>query len=408
MVEFIRSAVIPSARNTNVADDRPVDPSFAAPKRYRGEWVVSADMGRAHVVIRNDGAVLTACGDIIRAWFSVAGRPWDGCSLCVGYAIRQQSSAEKPQPAAGSVDEWLDEWLMSIALARPRSLPFYRQKVAHVRAALGSIQLEALGSRDVRLALAGLAATGLSPSMLRHVFVTLSTALNAAVADSRIPANPCRAIAPPRKSQFEATTLTKEQAQRLLAVARDTRLGPFLTVALSTGMRAGELLALTWDDVDMATGQIRVNKSVQWKAHGEHVAGPTKTRSGRREVRVWGRAVEALAEQRRRTLGTGSDLVFPAVDGGYWIPSGRFVDHFRQLLSEAGCPQVRIHDLRHTAGLFLTRSVGVVVASRVLGHADPSITAKFYGHAQPEDFTAAAHAMSGMLGMVDAPQNAEQ
>jgi len=297
-----------------------------------------------------------------------------------------------------SVGEWLDEWLKTVALARPRSLVSYRSKAAHMRPALGAIQLTELRSRDVRLALTGLANDGMSPSMLRHVFITLSIALNAAVAERRISTNPCQGMATPRKSYFEARTLTSEQAQRLVEVAWDTRLGPLLTVALSTGMRSGELLALTWADVDLDAGQITVNKSVQWKPDGQHVAGATKTRSGRRAVNVQGRALEALVEQRSRTLEVNSDLVFPAVDGGYWIPQGRFVDQFRALLAAAGCPQIRFHDLRHTAGLFLTRSVGVVVASRMLGHADPSITAKYYGHAAPEDFTAAARAMATVIG----------
>lgn len=79
------------------------------------------------------------------------------------------------------------------------------------------------------------------------------------------------------------------------------------------------------------------------------------------------------------------------------IPSGGFVREFRSLLIRADCPRIRFHDLRHTAGLFLTRSVGIVVASRMLGHSDPGITARLYGHAQAEDFTAAARAMGELL-----------
>jgi integrase len=296
-----------------------------------------------------------------------------------------------------TLNAWLDEWLAQIAMARPRTLPFYRQKVAHIRPRLGPMQMTLLEPRDVRLALGELAEQGMSPTMLHHVFKTLSSALNAAVAEQRIEANPCHLVMAPRREAFEATTLTVEQAQRLIAVAWDTRFGPLLTVAVSTGMREGELLALTWDDVDLATGLITVNKSVQWKPKGNHQAGPTKTRSGRRTVKVEGTALSALAEQRSRTLEADYDLVFPSVRGTFWVPQGRFVRDFRQLLNRAGCPQIRFHDLRHTAGLFLTRSVGVVVASRILGHADPSITARWYGHAQVEDFTVAARAMSALI-----------
>jgi integrase len=297
-----------------------------------------------------------------------------------------------------TLNGWLDEWLAQMAMARPRTHPFYRQKLAHVRPKVGSTVLTQLDSRAIRLALGELQDEGMSPTMLHHVFKSLSSSLNAAVAEQRLASNPCHAIAAPRKSQFEAATLTVEQAQRLIAVAWDTKMGPLLTVALSTGMRAGELLALTWDDVDLGSGQITVNKSVQWKARGRHVVGPTKTRSGRRAVKVEGPALAALIEQRRRTLDADYDLVFPSIRGTYLVPQGRFVRDFRELLATSECPRIRFHDLRHTAGLFFTRSVGVVVASRILGHADPSITARYYGHAQQEDFTAAASAMSALIG----------
>jgi integrase len=210
----------------------------------------------------------------------------------------------------------------------------------------------------------------------------------------------------PKRASFEAKTLTAEQCQRLIEVSWNTRLGPLIAVALSTGMRAGELLALTWDDVDLVQGLITVNKSAHRIAGGVSNAGPTKTRSSRRTVQVVGVAVEALEEQRRRCVEARLvkprlarlNLVFPGELSDYQVPSGSFVREYRAQLSRAGCPQIRFHDLRHTAGLFLTRSVGLVVASRVLGHSHPSVTATFYGHALQEDFTAAARAMNGMLG----------
>jgi integrase len=305
-----------------------------------------------------------------------------------------------------TLNEWLDEWLAQAALSRPRTHPFYRQKLDHVRPLLGNVAMDEIDSRDIRKTLAGLDAVGMSATMLQHVYRSLSTALNAAAEERRISRNPCSGVAVPHRSEFEATTLTVEQAQRLVDLAWDTRLGPLITVALSTGARAGELLGLTWDDLDLERGLITITKTVQWKAGGQHQAGHTKTRSSRRTVRIVGTAIEALEEQRRRCVEARLarpglarlNLVFPPSRGNYMVPSGAFVRDFRLLLSRAGCPQIRFHDLRHTAGLFLTRSVGLVVASRILGHADPGITARFYGHAAPEDLTTAANAMSALIG----------
>ena len=290
-----------------------------------------------------------------------------------------------------------------MAMARPRSAPSYRSRLKHVRPLIG----EPRGWRHSPPATCACSSpSSVSPPTMRHeVFRTLSSALKAAVREGHLEHNPCAGITAPRKSDFEAKTLTTEQAQRLVEIAWDTRMGPLLTVALSTGMRSGELFALTWADVDLAAGKLSVTKSVHWQRDGNHVAGPPKTRSGRRMVWIDGPAVRALTAQRQRVARmelqadrwADLDLVFPAIDGSYWIPQGRFVTHFRRLLSQADCPQIRFHDLRHTAGLFLTRSVGVVVTSRMLGHSTPTITTSLYGHAQPEDFSNAARAIGDLL-----------
>jgi integrase len=448
-----------------------VRPNFAVAERYSGEWVIPKALGRAHLVLTKDSKVHAVCGHHIAEWFSADGRAWDGCETCVAFVlsggksgsihrhsgtwrirlnrsgrvkcwhVRTREAAEallaeklrllnagvdiwserrqgrcspslRPQPPEivrqGSLSEWLDEWLAEMALARPRTINFYREKLAHVRPQLGAKALVELQPRDIRLALSSMASDGVSPTMLHHIHRTLTSALYGAKRERLIGDNPCVDVARPKRADFEATTLTEEQARRLVAAARGTKLGPLVGVALFTGMRQGELLALTWDDIDLEVGQITVNKTVQWskKAGDVHRPGPTKTRSARRTVRIEGPALTALGEQRqqcdaireRAPWWVEHNLVFPALQGGYMAPSGAFFREYRTLLARADCPQIRFHDLRHTAGLFLTRSVGVVVASRILGHASPTITMTLYGHAQPQDYAAAAHAMSGMLG----------
>jgi integrase len=306
-----------------------------------------------------------------------------------------------------TLNSWLNDYLAQLAMARPRTHRFYSQKLVHVRARLGPIALDELDAEDIRHALSELTESGMSASGVHHVFRSLSAALNAAVRERKIPANPCALVSTPKRAHFEAKTLTAEQCQRLVDSAWDTRVGPLIVLALATGMRAGELLALTWDDIDLVAGLITVTKSVQWHPKGAHRAGQTKTRSSRRTILVSDVAVEALELQRRATvpaklanpttLAARLDLVFPGVRGGYTVPSGAFVRDFRRALSQAGCPRVRFHDLRHTTGLLLTRSVGLVVASRMLGHSDPVTTARYYGHAQAEDFTAAANVMGRAL-----------
>ena len=136
-----------------------------------------------------------------------------------------------------TLNQWFDEWLAHMAMARPRSAPSYRSRLNHVRPVIGDRRMASLTARDVRLFLGDLT---LSPTMRHEVFRTLSAALNAAMREGHLSHNPCAGITAPRKSDFEAKTLTTEQAQRLVEVAWDARMGPLLTVALSTGMRSGD------------------------------------------------------------------------------------------------------------------------------------------------------------------------
>jgi integrase len=371
-------------------------------RRARGEGSIVAYRGAWRVRIR---------------WRGTEGT-WFAPSHAQAVVLLRRKLRERDEPAAytapqlagvpprkGTLDAWLDEWLSQVALARPRTYPFYCQKAALIRPGLGRLALATLSAGDIRHALAALAAEGRSPTMLSHVYRTLSTALNAAQKERQIVHNPCRDVATPHRSEFEAPTLTVEQSQRLVSVAWDTRLGPLIVLALSTGMRAGELLALTWDDIGLQDGRVVVSKTVHWQPSGRHVAGSPKTRASRRTVRIGSLAISALEAQHQRVLRMrlqasvweDRNLVFPTPRGTYMIPSGGFVREFRSLLNRAECPRIRWHDLRHTSGLLLTRSVGVVVASRILGHSSPTITASLYGHAQAEDYTYAAEAMGRLL-----------
>ena len=306
-----------------------------------------------------------------------------------------------------TLNAWIDRWLVDVELSvRPRTVDFYRQKLAHFRPLIGDLPLREVKGDRIRAALQEMTVRGMSASMLHHCFTSLRTALNGALADEVIARNPCSSVRTPRRSDFEATTLTTAQARRLVMLAWNHRLGPLLAVALHTGMREGELLALTWADVDLEVGRITVDKTVRWPRGAATVAtvGPAKTRRSRRTVLVDGLARDALLEQRHRVaarrLRTGAalDLVFPSQSGSYWSPSGRFKAEFQRLLVVAQCPRIRFHDLRHTAGLFYTREVGDAVASRILGHSSPAITNQFYGAAQDQDFEVASKGMSDVLG----------
>jgi integrase len=220
----------------------------------------------------------------------------------------------------------------------------------------------------------------------------LRVALAAAVRSSKIASNPCELVTPPRAVKKELAYLTLEQAQRLLEVARTHRLDCLLTLAIATGMRRGELLALRWSDIDLAKATVHVTRSLSYR--DPEGSGYTfkeeepKTASSRRTIPLPEFALEALQRHRVRQLELRLQaaeweergLVFPNDRGGYlWV--GPMREQLRMLLQEAGLPAIRFHDLRHSAAtILLAMGVSPLVVQKRLGHSHISITLGVYGH----------------------------
>jgi len=187
-------------------------------------------------------------------------------------------------------------------------------------------------------------------------------------------------------------TLTAEEAQRLLAVAKGHRLEALLTVALTTGMRRGELLALQWKDIDWKGGSLQVRRSVnRYAGQGFKVSEP-KTKQSRRKIALPLFVLEALKGHRTRQLeerlqaGTAWEdhgLVFSNIYGNFLNPSHLGTD-FHKLLKKAKLPMVRFHDLRHTAAsLLLKMNVSPKMVQEILGHSDIEMTLGIYSHVLP-------------------------
>lgn len=185
--------------------------------------------------------------------------------------------------------------------------------------------------------------------------------------------------------------LTQEQAHTLLKEVKAHKLEALLTLAITTGMRRGELLALRWSNVDFDRGQLLVLHSVDFIAGHGYVEGKPKTASGKRLVSLPVFLAEMLKKHHIQQLELRTtvtdwedrDLVFPNLKGGYLHPT-HMAESFRELLKEAGLPPMRFHDLRHSAAtILLARGVNIKVVSELLGHSDIVITLRTYGHLLP-------------------------
>jgi integrase len=185
--------------------------------------------------------------------------------------------------------------------------------------------------------------------------------------------------------------LTEAETAQLLSKSQGTRLYIPVLLAATTGMRRGEILALSWADSDLKTGVVVVTKSLEQTREALTVKAP-KTAKGRRSIPLPALAVAALrrhkthqAQQRLQMGSTYHDrgLVCPAVDGHHWQPD--LLSHqFQVFLKDAGLPQIRFHDLRHThATQLLRQSVHPKIVAERLGHSSITITLDTYSHVVP-------------------------
>jgi integrase len=289
-----------------------------------------------------------------------------------------------------TLSAYLDEWLDHITpTVRPTTARGYRIHVDRwIAPVIGSEHLIRLAPADVRRVPAAVVKAGRSPRTAQSVLITLRMALQSAVRDGRLERNVAEGIKAPRQAPRRVEGMTPEQARAILLAFEDHWMGPLVTVAIGTGMRLGELLALRWSDV--RDGRIRVMGSLrpQPRADGRgYELGrmePKTARSYRTlEAADW--IKEALEEQRRwQAAHVVSPYVF-TTQGGAWLDPRNVTKAFQERLRANDLPVIRFHDLRHAfATISLTAGVSLRVIQESLGHTSIALTAAVYSHVMPE------------------------
>lgn len=213
-------------------------------------------------------------------------------------------------------------------------------------------------------------------------------------------------VTPPRIARRDMVTLSPEQARTLMEAARGDRLEALYVLALTTGMRQGELLALRWRYVELEGGMLQVRATLQRTGDGFVFAEPKTVRS-RRQVVLTRAAVEALRRHRARQLEErlqvgpawqDSDLVFTTEIGSPIEGTNLTRTSFCRLLDQAGLPRIPFHDLRHTAAtLLLAQGMHPKVVADMLGHAQIAVTLDLYSHTTPAMHRQAAEALEAVL-----------
>ena len=307
-----------------------------------------------------------------------------------------------------TVGAYLTEWLSTTKTSiRPRTFTRYSEYVrVHAVPQIGRVKLAKLSPQHLQRLYATRLEAGSSPSTVAHLHAVLHRAFRQAERIGLVPRNVVALVDPPRIVRKEMRTLTPEQARAFLTATAEDRLGAVYVLAVSTGLRQGELLALRWRDVDLEGGTLAVRATLQRTAEGL-VLAETKTARSRRQVMLTEAALTSLRRHRiaqaqeRLRLGSAwedKDLVFANEVGGAVEASNLLRRSFRPLLKAAGLPSIRFHDLRHTAAtLLLGRGVHPKIVSEMLGHSQIAVTLDTYSHVTPSMQRDATRAMDEVL-----------
>jgi integrase len=308
-----------------------------------------------------------------------------------------------------TVGDYLDGWLKGSVYGSIRQSTYDRDTNLasnHIKPILGGLKLKKLNSAHVQSFYRDRLDAGLSASTVHKMHDILRRALAQAVKWHLVSQNVADAVKPPRPAPKEIRALSAEETRRMLETAVEDRLEALYVLAVHTGMRQGELLALRWQDVDMENAVVSVRRSLT-RSGGKVVFGEPKTKKSRRSIRLTPQAAEALRSHLERQLRDmdilgdryqDQGLVFTTDTGGPINPSNLRQRSFAPLLQRAGLPHMRFHDLRHTcATLLLSRGVHPKFVQELLGHATIAITLDTYSHVIPSMGDATAKAMEDAL-----------
>jgi integrase len=290
-----------------------------------------------------------------------------------------------------TVREWLDLWVATTrAEVAPKTHERYAEIVrVYLIPGLGHIRLQRLAPADIQRAYNEFPRDP-SPRSRRHIHRILKSALKRAVEQQALARNPADAITRlPKVERQPITTLTAAQSRTLLDAIRHTTTYWLVLIALATGMRRGEILALRWGNLDLDRGVVRVVESLEHTRQGGLRFKSTKTDRARRAVTLPRFALDELRRwkpaQATQLLALGvkqgpKTLVCARQDGEPKQPES-LTHEFTYLIAKAGVPKVRFHDLRHShATQLLAEGVHPKIVQERLGHSTITVTMDLYSH----------------------------
>ncbi len=325
------------------------------------------------------------------------------------------------QNAHVTVKSFMTDWLINIeSTLRPNTIRQYRIVTElYIIPGLGNIKLKDLKPEHIQHRYNEMVRQGKGLRTIQVTHAVIHRALELAVKLGIISRNPDDATSPPRPKQKEMQFLDQSQVQQLLITARmkNDPYSHLYHLAVSTGMRQAELLGLMWPDLDWEKKTLQIQRQLTLKKGGGFELSTPKTKAGKRTIILGQASLESLRKHQQEQFNLmkkaekkwqENDLIF-TTSIGTSIDKYNLIKTFKKLLKDAGLPNIRFHDLRHTAAtMMLNNGIPVIVVSKRLGHSKPSITLDVYGHLIPGKQQEAAELMDELLTPIQfdmAPQS---
>lgn len=291
-------------------------------------------------------------------------------------------------PKRMRLGDYLKHWLDDVARPTIRASTYVSYEITirlHITPYVGGIFLNNLQPSQLQNFYRQLEEIGASPRKREYVHVVLRQALQQAVKWNYINRNLCDILLRPRVPKKEMRCLNEHQAREFLDLAANDRYYALYLLALTTGLRQGELFGLQWNDIDMTNAALSVQRTI-YELNGKQEIGEPKTVKSRRNVEIPDVAVLALKSHRERMLAEGNHALWVFCDSaGNPLRRSNFRKRsFLKLLGGTDLPQIRFHDLRHTAAtLLLSQGVHPKIVQERLGHSQISMTLDTYSHVLP-------------------------
>ena len=325
--------------------------------------------------------------------------------------IERYQDVELTEDSRMTLGEWLDRWLTDYKenTVRPGTFAGYRSCIEnYIKPQLGGKQVSLVTAQDVQKLYRKLKENGrikehprfgsaLSDTTINRLHAIFHQAMEDAFHAHIIAKNPTVGATVPKASHAPKRVLTDKELDTFLDAVREDKIwGDFFYVELTTGLRRGEICALRWEDFDTKQETLHVRRTLHKEKGKPLTTGDTKTYAGTRKI-VLPPSTAQLLRERKKTAPT--EWIFPnPFDPEHPIAPGTAYNRLKVLLKEAGLPDIRFHDLRHTfATHALSSGVDAKTLAGILGHTKASFTLDTYTHTTGDMQKRAAEIVGGFL-----------